>query len=75
MKAKVVECFKFNAPNQESMGWCILIKRTKGEKYNILVCNGNKPYFTLHKNEAIEQASKLNCRFQHTDDTLTFSKP
>lgn len=62
MKARVSKAFDRN--NMEADIWMIMIQKEKGSPYNVGLLNDqNKPYYTHHKEEAIEKCKELNKKF------------
>lgn len=71
MKAKVVPAFNAKEPEKEC--WMIMIQTgEKGSRYDKGLLNDqNKPYYTYHKEEAIEKVERLNKEFAGRNSVST----
>lgn len=70
MKAKVTPAFNKNEPEKDC--YMIAIQTgAKGSKYNKYLAENGKPYWTYHKEEAIEKVEKLNKEFAGGESVST----
>ncbi len=66
MKAKVIPAY--NRGNRKDC-WMIAIQAgKKGSRYNKFLSENNKPYFTYHKEEAVDKAKELNFEFTNEEN-------